>query len=88
MNQNWYQFDLLLETTNFEKRVWRKWIVKLGFPKINPIHADQNHIPPWNSLSTCAEDLGAQKIGIKVSPNGNGDSQTGAYVMIIGLCMN
>jgi hypothetical protein len=44
--------------------------VKLLSPKINPIIAHQNCVAPRSSIGTSAEDSGAQRIRIRISPTG------------------
>jgi hypothetical protein len=53
--------------------------VKLLSPKINPIIAHQNCVALKSSIGTSAKDSGAQRIRIRISPNGAGKSQTEVY---------
>jgi hypothetical protein len=50
--------------------------VKLLSPKINPIIAHQNCVALRSSIGTFVEDSGAQRIRIRISPNGVRKSQT------------
>ncbi len=49
--------------------------MKLLSPKINPIIAHQNCVALRSSIGTSVEDFGAQRIRIRISPNGAGKSQ-------------
>ncbi len=49
--------------------------MKLLSPKINPIIAHQNCVALRSSIGTSIEDSGAQRIRIRISPNGAGKSQ-------------
>ncbi len=53
--------------------------MKLLSPKINPIIAHQNCVALRSSIGTFAKDSGAQRIRIRISPNGAGKSQTEVY---------
>ncbi len=53
--------------------------MKLLSPKLNPIIAHQNCVALKSSIGISAEDFGAQRIRIKISPNGAGKSQTEVY---------